>query len=135
MAKKSKKSGAAEYAGLAIGALIASKVSNMELPMIPAKIKPALPILLGIFLARKAGMTKAAGLGMIAVGATKLVGALAPSSGIGEPINDYAIEGASNYALSGHDSEGVNGTEAVSGNAGGSYALAGVDTYNSDLVG
>jgi len=146
MAKKSKSTGAVtEYAGLTLGAIAASKVSNMAIPMIPEKMKPLLPIILGIFLAKRGGIMKSVGAGMIAVGGVKLVGAVAPNLGIGEGVSDYVIEGAGDYALAGPD-EDVNGynynsTEPVGGSSyalsglDSNYAMAGVDTYNADNFG
>lgn len=139
MAKKSKSTGAVtEYAGLTLGAIAASKVSNMNIP-VPAQVKPLLPIVLGIFLAKRGGMMKSIGAGMIAVGGTKLIGAVAPNLGIGEGVSDYVIEGAGDYALAGPDDNNMNGyqyssTEPV-GATSSNYALAGVDTTNPDNFG
>jgi len=129
MAKR-KKSGMAgniqNAAGLTVGAVLASKVSNINLP-VPAAVKPALPILLGFFLMKRGGFLGNMGAGMIAVGGTKLIGAVAPQLGIGaegaETISDYVIEGAEDYALSG--AEGITGENT-------SYALAGME--EADLI-
>lgn len=129
MAKR-KKSGMAgniqNAAGLTVGAVLASKVSNINLP-VPAAVKPALPILLGFFLMKKGGFLGNMGAGMIAVGGTKLIGAVAPQLGIGaegaETISDYVIEGAEDYALSG--AENITGENT-------SYALAGME--EADLI-
>jgi hypothetical protein len=137
MAKKKSTGAVAEYAGLTIGAIAASKVSNMNIP-VPAQVKPLLPIVLGIFLAKRGGMMKSIGAGMIAVGGTKLIGAVAPNLGIGEGVSDYVIEGAGDYALAGPD-DNMNGYQYSSsepvGATSSNYALAGVDTTNPDNFG
>lgn len=118
-------------AALTVGAAVASKVSNINLP-VPAPVKPLLPIILGAFLMKKGGFMGNVGAGMVAAGGVKAVAALAPGLGIGagELIGDYAvIEGAEDYALAGTESGG----ETISAPA--SYALAGDDTLNSDMFG
>jgi hypothetical protein len=68
---------------------------------------------------------------MIAAGGVKLLGAVAPNLGISqaaedsEMISDYVIEGADSYALAG-------ATESVGATT---YALAGVDTPDSNIFG
>jgi hypothetical protein len=133
MAKKRTAGGlmknAQDAAGLTVGAALASKVSNMNLP-VPAQAKPFLPILLGFFLMKRGGFIGNMGAGMVAVGGTKLLGAVAPQLGIGagESISEYVIEGAEDYALAGAE-ENVSGANT-------SYALAGFDMEsNSDLNG
>lgn len=126
---------AQEVAGLAVGAVVAAKVAGMGASATNETLKkvyPVLPLVLGIFLMKRKGLMASIGQGMAAVGATKTIGMLAPNLGIGasEGISEYTIEGASDYALSGMEVEGIN--ESVSGAR--SYALAGVDT-NTDLVG
>jgi len=119
-----------EAAALTLGAAVASKVVNINLPVVPEKLRPALPILLGFFLAGRDGaLMKGLGAGMIAFGGVKLVGQLAPGLGIGagEGISEYSIEGAEDYALAGPDDESLSGYSS-------SYALAGVDT-NTDMMG
>jgi len=115
-----------EAAGLTVGAVLASKVSNVNLP-VPAPIKPVIPILLGFFLMKRGGFLGNMGAGMVAVGGTKLIGAVAPNLGIGaegsESISEYVIEGAEDYALSGSN-EGMSATNT-------SYALAGME---NDLI-
>ncbi len=118
--------------GLAIlGGAIAGKVANLNIPMVPEKAKPALPLILGYFLSRQSGMMKAAGMGMIVVGGIKTINAFAPQLGIGETegVSDYMIEGYDNvYALS--------GTDAMSGAGTQSYSLSGYsDENNSDFAG
>lgn len=124
---------AQEIAGLAVGAVVGAKVASLQTTAIPDKLKPILPLVLGIFLMKKKGLMASIGQGMVAVGATKTIGAFAPTLGIGvaEGISEYTIEGANDYALSGMEIEGMS--ESVSGPA--SYALAGVDAYNTDLMG
>lgn len=131
MAKKSKKgmmSSLTDVAALTVGAAVASKVVNINLP-VPAAAKPALPILLGLFLMKKGGFVGGVGAGMIATGGVKLIGAVAPNLGINatEEISEYVIEGAEDYALS--------GGEAIS-EVNSSYALAGMDEeMNADFAG
>lgn len=127
---------AKDIAGLAVGAAAASKVATMGAASsntMLQKASPFLPLILGIFLMKKKGITGSIGMGMVAVGATKAIGKLAPNLGIGmsESISDYTVEGlSSDYALAGMTVEGMN--EGMNGAS--SYALAGVDT-NTDLVG
>lgn len=138
MAKKSRKMGGVltDAAALTVGAAVASKVTNINLPVIPEKLRPALPIVLGIFLMnRPNAFMKSVGAGMVAAGGVKLVGQLAPGLGIGagEGISEYTIEGAEDYALAGADNEMITGMDTV-GAYSSSYALAGVDT-NTDMMG
>jgi len=134
MAKKMKKANVQEYAGLTLGAIAAAKVSSIKLPVnLPPVAQAALPILLGVFLAKKAGFVGSLGKGMIAVGGTKLIGAVAPNLGIGDAnegtMGEYQlIEGASDYALAG----AMESTSTV-GNT--TYALAGVDRKDSEMFG
>lgn len=126
---------AQEVAGLAVGAVVAAKVAGMGATSTNETLKkvyPVLPLILGVFLMKRKGIMASIGQGMAAVGATKTIGMVAPKLGIGysEGISEYTIEGASDYALSGMEVEGIN--ESISGAR--SYALAGVDT-NTDLVG
>jgi hypothetical protein len=134
MAKKMKmgKINVQEYAGLTLGAVAASKVANIKLPInLPAPIQAALPILVGALLANRPGIVGSVGKGMVAVGGTKLIGALAPNLGIGQNdesddmISDYMIEGTDTYALAG-------ATESVGATT---YALAGVDRRDNEMFG
>ena len=124
--------------GLTLGAAVAGKVSNINLPVIPEKLRPAVPVLLGIFLMNRDGaFMKSLGAGMVAGGGVKVVSALAPGlniSGANETINDYQIEGATDYALAGTDDVMLNSNENITGYQP-SYALSGVETMESDLVG
>jgi len=138
MAKKSKKMGGmvTDAAALTLGAAVASKVVNINLPIVPEKLRPALPLVLGFLLMNRANpFMKSVGAGMIAAGGVKLVGSLAPGLGIGagEGISEYTIEGAEDYALAGADEMLPQGAENISGYSS-SYALAGVDT-NTDMIG
>jgi len=122
---------AQEAAALTVGAALASKVVNMNLP-VPAQVRPFLPVLLGFFLMKRGGFVGTMGAGMVAVGGTQVIKAVAPGLGIGgaESISEYVIEGAEDYALAGPD-------ESVSG-ANTSYALAGTpgdETGNTDFAG
>lgn len=118
-----------DVAALTVGAAIASKVVNINLP-VPAAAKPALPILLGLFLMKKGGFMGGLGAGMVASGGVKFIGAVAPNLGINqdtEEISEYVIEGAEDYALAGGESISAMNT---------SYALAGMDEdSNSDFAG
>jgi len=125
--KKINKSMVTDVAGLAVGSIAAAKVSSLKLPInLPAPIQAAIPLLIGIMLYKKAGIMGAIANGMIAVGSTKLIGAIAPNLGIGsdsmdneDMISDYMIEGSATYALAGADMGGT------------SYSLAGVDSKDS----
>lgn len=96
-----------EAGGLTVGAVVAAKVANVNLPMnLPAPVKSALPLIVGVFLAGQKGFVGDVGKGMIAVGGVKLLNAVAPNLGIGAEGDDdgmgaYQIEGASDYALAG----------------------------------
>lgn len=135
MAKKNmfKKANVQEYAGLTIGAIAAAKVANVKLPVnLPAPVQAALPLLVGALIANRPGLVGSIGKGMIAVGGTKLVGALAPNLGISadmtesdDMISDYMIEGTETYALAG-------ATESVGATT---YALAGVDRKDNEMFG
>lgn len=135
MAKKNmfKKANVQEYAGLTIGAIAAAKVANVKLPVaLPAPVQAALPLIVGALIANRPGLVGSIGKGMIAVGGTKLVGALAPNLGISQDfavendmISDYMIEGADTYALAG-------ATESVGATT---YALAGVDRKDNEMFG
>jgi hypothetical protein len=125
--RKISKAGLMEYGGFIVGGALASKVATLNVPMIPEKVKPILPIVLGYFLAQRGGTIANVGKGMITVGSIKALGAFVPALGISEEVSDYMIEGADDYALAG---------ETVSGNEG--YALAGQPmdfNTNSDLFG
>lgn len=124
---------AQEIAGLVVGAAVGAKVATLNITAIPEKVKPLLPLILGVILMKKKGFMASVGQGMVAVGATKTLNSFVPALGIGinEGISEYTIEGANDYALSGMEIEGMN--ESVNGPA--SYALAGVDAYNTDLMG
>ena len=110
MAKKKVKLGSMqEYAGLALGAIVAGKVLNMNIPG-PAIVRGLAPLALGLLMAAKGkGFVKSVGMGMVAVGGVKAVAAVAPNLGIGQTvINDYEIiEGMEDAALAGND--GVSG--------------------------
>lgn len=129
MAKfKFKKAGLAEYGGLTIGAVAAAKVANIKLPVaLPPVVQSALPLLIGAFLAKKPGFVGNIGKGMIAVGGTKVLAAVAPQLGIGlaaEGMGDFMIEGADTYALA--------GAETGNGMGNTSYALAGMPVDRPD---
>lgn len=127
---------AQEIAGLAVGSVVAAKVAGMGATATNETLKkvyPVLPLILGIFLMKRKGLMASIGQGMVAVGATKTIGMLAPGLGIGgdgESISAYSIEGADSYALAGMEVEGLS--ESISGAR--SYALAGVED-NSDFAG
>lgn len=122
-----------ETAGLTLGAVAAAKVSTIKLPVaLPPVVQSALPIILGIFLSNRSGITGAVGKGMIAAGGVKLLASVAPNLGISandntddDMISDYVIEGADSYALAG-------ATESVGATT---YALAGVDIQDKNIFG
>lgn len=129
--KKSSKINLADIGAAILGGAVASKVANINLPMIPEKARPALPLLIGFLLANKSGAMKAVGTGMLVVGGIKTLNSFVPALGIGEmneSISDYIIEGAENYALNGME-------ENLSGPT--SYSLSGVtsDEVNTDNFG
>lgn len=131
--KKTGMTGAVQQAaGLTVGAAVAAKVANINLP-VPAAVKPALPILLGFFLMKRGGFIGNVGAGMIAVGGTKLLGAVVPQLGItgsgDETISEYVIEGADDYALAGDE---MISDERITG-YNPSYALAGMDVNTDEL--
>jgi hypothetical protein len=120
-----------DAAALTVGAAVASKIGNINLP-VPAQLKPLLPVLLGVFLMKRGGFIGNVGAGMVAIGGTQVIKAVAPQLGIGadESISEYVIEGAEDYALAG-PGENVSGY-------GSSYALSGMpqsDDTNSDFAG
>tara|TARA_R110000868_G_scaffold167670_4_gene402067 strand:- start:284 stop:697 length:414 start_codon:yes stop_codon:yes gene_type:complete len=137
MAKKMKfgKAGVQEYAGLTLGAIAASKVSSIKLPInLPAPIQAALPLILGVFLAKKSGFVGSIGKGMIAIGGVKIIGAVAPNLGIGQDAESFElITGADDYALAGANDYALAGAMESVGNT--TYALAGVDKKDTDLFG
>jgi len=122
----------ADYAGLTVGAVVASKVANIKLPVnLPAPVQALLPILLGAMLAKKPGMMGSIGKGMIAVGGTKLIGAIAPRLGVGaadeeSETMEAVLTGTDTYALAGATDGTVGAT---------SYALAGVDQPEANMFG
>lgn len=135
MAKKTKMAGTGkilqDVLGLTVGSIAAAQVNRINLPL-PAQIKPALPLVLGVFLMKQKGIVGTIGLGMIAAGGARTVGALVPALGIGagEYISDYMIEGAEDYALAGPEEDASMLSQGESINAT-SYALAGNDDeYN-----
>ncbi len=118
------------------GGVVASKVSNIKLPIaLPAPVQSALPLVLGVFLGTKKGAVGNIGKGMAVVGGMKLIAGLVPQLGLGNSpfIDDqgqgggFLIEG-SDYALAGAGMDA-----APVGNT--SYALAGVDRKDSDIFG
>ena len=117
-----------EAGGLTVGAVVAAKVANVNLPMnLPAPVKSALPLIVGVFLAFQKGFVGDVGKGMIAVGGVKLLNAVAPNLGIGAEGDDdgmgaYQIQGASDYALAGPSyalADDVNVMEGVDNPDGG----------------
>lgn len=128
--KKSSKINFADIGAAILGGAIAGKVANINLPMVPEKVRPALPLLIGFLLSKQSGAMKAVGTGMLVVGGIKTLNAFVPALGIGEmneSISDYMIEGAENYALNGMET-------SLSGPS--SYSLSGVsDQENSDMFG
>jgi hypothetical protein len=131
MAKQSKKVAIADYAGLTVGAVAAAKVSSIKLPInLPPAIQAVLPLLLGVMLSRKPGFVGSIGKGMIAVGGTKLLGAVAPGLGVGaadgEETMEALITGTDTYALAGATDGTVGAT---------TYALAGVDQPDGNMFG
>ena len=116
---------ATEILALIAGAVVASKVANIQ--AVPEKLRAPLPLILGIVLmGNKSPLLKNAGLAMVAVGGTKTLGAFVPQLGISQEMisEDYQIIEGSDYALAGASAETMSGS---------SYALAGTsDAMNSD---
>lgn len=128
MKMRVKKGALKEAGGLTVGAVVAAKVANVNLPInIPAPVKSALPLILGVFLANQKGFVGDVGKGMIAVGGVKLLNAVAPNLGIGAEDDDdgmgaYQIQGATDYALAGPSyalADDVNVMEGVDNPDGG----------------
>jgi hypothetical protein len=89
------KNAPAMIGGLVVGAVGANFVTNQTGKMLPAagKFAPAVPILLGYFLAgMKGDFAKAAGAGMIAAGGAKLLGGIVPQLGISEDLTEELFE-------------------------------------------
>ena len=137
MAKiKFKKGNIQTMAGLVAGGVISAKISTIKLPIsLPPVVQAGLPLVVGFLLMSRPGLVGSVGMGMVAVGGIKLVGAIAPKLGIGasdspDDMGAYQIEGASDYALNGADMGAVD--YALNGT---SYALSGVDRNDNDYFG
>ncbi len=85
--------------GLAIGGIATGYIDKV-VPISNAKIKAAVPLILGVLLSGRSGVIGAAGKGMIAVGATKL------AAGFGIGAVDSTIIGT----VTMDDMNGVNDT-------------------------
>lgn len=119
MAKKKSKGGAVtEIMGLALGAVVASKLKNMNLPIPgPPIVKALIPAAIGFFAMKKgSGIIKSAGAGMLAVGVPAAIGAVAPNLG----INATAVE----------DMLSLNGAGDGDALAGMENTLAGLEEMN-----
>jgi len=76
------------------GGVVASIVTNKLTMIADVRIRAAIPVALGIFLAgNKNKMVAGLGEGMVAVGGTKLVGAFLPNMGISAIDADEVVEG------------------------------------------
>lgn len=133
MAKfKMNKGAITDYAGMILGGVAASKISNIKLPVaLPPVVQAVLPAVIGVMLASKKGFIGNVGKGLVVVGGIKAIGALAPSLGIGQGLIDsgvgaYEIEGA-DYALAGSAAPTSNGSS--------SYSLAGIDADDNAVFG
>lgn len=113
---------------LTAGGAAANKVANMNIPLVPEKVKPFVPAIVGILLmGQKSKTIQMIGMGMVAAGGPKAINTVVPALGIGseEGLSDYQIEGYQPaYALAG-------ASEPISR----SYALAGTDETNTDMFG
>jgi len=79
---------------LVAGGAVASIVTNKLTMIADTRIRAAVPVVLGIFLAgNKNKMLSGLGDGMVAVGGTKLVAALLPNMGISAIDADEVVEG------------------------------------------
>ena len=134
---KINKAALTDYAGMILGGVAASKVSNIKLPIaLPAPVQALLPAVLGVLLAGRKGFLGSLGKGMIVVGGMKAIGTLAPQLGISASafnmiddngVGAYEIEGA-DYALAGNDNMApMNGSS--------SYSLAGIDADDNSAFG
>jgi len=89
-----KKDTFAKAGTLVAGGVVASIVTNKLTMIADTRIRAAVPVVVGIFLAgNKNKMISGLGDGMIAVGGTKLVGALLPNMGISAIDADEVVEG------------------------------------------
>ena len=119
-----------DVAGLTVGGVVASKVANLNIPVVPDKIKPLIPVVVGFLIAKnKSPFLKAIGAGMVAVGGMKTIGVFAPGLGISALEDGIGAD----LELNGLDaSYALNGTKQTP-----HYALAGVNeqVMNPDLIG
>lgn len=109
-----------EALGLGLGAIVASKVKNVNIPG-PPIVRALLPVGVGYMaMTRGTGLVRAAGMGMMAVGIPAAVNTVAPQLGIGATmLDDNLLEisgGADSPALAA---------------PGGSTVLAGVEEVES----
>jgi hypothetical protein len=94
MKKTMKKGNTGEIIGVLAGAVAAGFIPRLTQGInIPAPIKSAIPLVLGVFLStNKNAMIKGAGFGMIAKGGSDLVGALMPAT-VSAPEDDIFMLG------------------------------------------
>jgi hypothetical protein len=94
MKKTMKKGNTGEIIGVLAGAVAAGFIPRLTQGInIPAPIKSAIPLVLGVFLStNKNAMIKGAGFGMIAKGGSDLVGALIPAT-VSAPEDDIFMLG------------------------------------------
>lgn len=79
---------------LVAGGVVASIVTNKLTMIADNRLRSAVPVVLGIFLAgNKNKMISGLGDGMVAVGGTKLVASLLPNMGISAIDADEVVEG------------------------------------------
>ena len=103
-----KKDTFAKAGTLVAGGVVASLVVNKLTMIADVKIRSAIPVVLGIFLAgNKNKMVAGLGEGMIAIGGTKLIGSFLPNLGISAIDSDEVVEGV--YM----DESPLNGTTSM----------------------
>ena len=77
-----------DIAGLGLGAIVAAKIKNMNIPG-PPIVKALVPIAGGyLAMSKGSGLVRAAGMGMIAVGVPAAINQVAPNLGIGATALD-----------------------------------------------
>ncbi len=93
MKHHSKKIHLQHVGALVVGGVVASKINGIALPVIPEKVKPFVPVVVGILLMRTKNPTmQMAGKGMIVVGGVNALKTFVPQLGLGGPgMGDYYI--------------------------------------------
>lgn len=137
MAKfKFNKGAAADYAGMILGGVAASKISNIKLPVaLPPVVQSLLPAIIGVMLAGKKGFIGNVGKGLVVVGGIKAIGSIAPKLGIGAGLLDYNDAGVGAYQIEGADYALAGSAAPAAQNGSSSYSLAGIDADDNSVFG